>query len=138
MKKALGPGMIKLLCNKCPEYVLRVYNTFSKDEIFPTEWKIVKLVLLPKSQNTREIVTSYRPICVLDVEGKLYEALIAGRLEEEVHRTDGLSNNQYEFRRTRQTIHTVNRVIDIATEAARYSGKHREICAVLTQHGSKF
>lgn len=137
VRKAPGLGMvppevIKLLCNKCPEQVLKVYNKLYKDGLFPTEWKVAKLVLIPKKQETRENPSSYRPVCLLDVEGKLYESLIAGRLEEEIQRTGGLSNNQYGFRRKRQTVHAVNKVIEIATDAASYSHRHRRICATLT------
>lgn len=137
IKKAPGPGsippeIVKMLATKCPEYVLKVYNKFSKEGVFPAQWKIAKLLLLPKGKKTPGDPISYRPICLLDVEGKLFELLIAARLHKEIERTGGLSDNQYGFRCGRQTTDAVKKVIAIATEAAAYSWKYRRLCAVLT------
>lgn len=136
-KKAPGPGMIpaeilKLVTTKNPDYVLQIYNHLLRMGIFPTEWKMAKLVLIPKGSNPAEDVTMHRPLCLLDVEGKLFELLIEARLENEIDRTGGLSEHQFGFRKGRQTIDAVGRVLRIAERAEAYTWKHRRICVMIT------
>lgn len=136
VKKAPGPDMIppeilKLISKGNSQYVLRIYNKLAKDATFPSIWKKANLVLLPKGNSAIENPSSYRPICLLDVEGKLYELLLAARLDKEIEKTGGLSENQYGFRSGRQTIHAIQRVIETAKEAESYSWKYRRICVVI-------
>lgn len=137
VKKSPGPGLIppeilKIISKTSKEHILRLYNQIAKEGFFPAEWKVARLALLPKSKNISEDPGSYRPICILDVEGKLYELLLAARLDKEVEKTGGLSNDQYGFRSGRQTIDAIKRVIAIAEEADSYSWKYRRICVAIT------
>lgn len=136
-KKAPGPGLVppeilKLLSTKRPEYVLELYNKLAREGIFPAQWKMAKLILIPKGNRVADDPSAYRTISLLDVEGKMYELLLLAKLEKEIERTGGLSNNQYGFRRGRQTIDAITRVLDIAKEADSFSWKYRRLCAVLT------
>lgn len=136
-KKAPGPGLIpsevlKMVSKISPGNVLGIYNNLAKEGNFPTQWKIAELILLSKSKELLEDPSSFRPICLLDVEGKLYELLLAARLDEEIERTGGLSEQQYGFRSGRQTIDAIKRVVEIADEADSFSWKYRRICAAIT------
>lgn len=136
-KKAPGPGLVpaeilKIISNMCPDYVLKIYNNLADKGVFPQEWKIAKLVMIPKGNKTTQDLTLHRPLCLLDVEGKLLELLIESRLETEIVRTGGLSKSQFGFRKGCQTMDAVARVLKIARNAESYTWKHRRICAMIT------
>ena len=84
--------------------------------VFPDEWKKACLVLIPKPKKRETDDQSYRPICLLDVMGKVYERLILNRLEHDLGEGDGLCDEQYGFRKGRSTVDAVRRVIQLATE----------------------
>lgn len=131
--KAPGPGnvppeVLKHVITRKAEYVLQVYNNLARLTKFPQEWKQAKLVLLSKNGNGN----SYRPISLLDVEGKLYEHLILGRLNNELKRTGGLSTKQYGFQKGKQTTDAITKVIQLAKNAAAFSHINRRFCAVIT------
>lgn len=136
-KKAPGPRqippeVIKFLANHRPDYILSVYNELAKNKMFPEEWKTASLVLLRKANKPLNDPTSYRPICLLDIEGKLFEQLLSIRLKSELNRTGGLSNMQFGFREQRQTIDAVLKIVRIANEAEAFPVQQRRICAVVT------
>lgn len=135
--KAPGPGnippeVIKGVCLHNPTYVLSMYNKLASEATFPSEWKIAKLVLLPKGNKPLDDPSAFRPICLLDVEGKLYEQLLLERLYRELQLTGDLSDLQYGFRKGRQTVDAINKVISIAREAEAHPHSSRKLCAVIT------
>lgn len=135
--KAPGPGnippeIVKAVALYNPNYVLSIYNKLAKKAIFPIEWKQAKLVLLRKGNKSLDDPSSFRPICLLDVEGKLYEQLLVERLNKELKRTGDLSEQQYGFRKGRQTVDAINKVISIARETEAHPHTSRKLCAVIT------
>lgn len=128
----IPPEVVKEVASFKPTYVLSVYNDLAARACFPAEWKQAKLLLLKKGDKLMNDPGSYRPISLLDVEGKLYEHLILARLKDELQRTGGLSEKQFGFREGRQTTDAINEVIKIAREAAAFSAPHRRICVMVT------
>lgn len=131
--KAPGPGyippeIIKKVVGSKSDYILPVYNRLANEGNFPSEWKKARLVLLRKGNKPLDDPSSFRPICLMDIEGKLYEHLLLDRLNVELERTGGLSSNQFGFRKGRQTIDAVNEVL----RAARQALAEREFCVVVT------
>jgi len=53
---------------------------------FPREWKKARMVLLPKEGKPAGTPSAYRPICLLDEAGKLFERIIAARLRGHLSR----------------------------------------------------
>ncbi|KAJ8910519.1 hypothetical protein NQ315_012816 [Exocentrus adspersus] len=136
-KKAPGPGcippeVIKEVTRYNPDYVLGVYNGLASRAVFPANWKRARLVLLRKGDRPVEDPSSHRPLCLLDVEGKLYEHLILGRLNSELARTGGLSEQQYGFRKGKQTVDAIKEVMRIARNAEEYTWRFRRLCAIIT------
>lgn len=134
-RKAPGPSgvppeVIKLVAEYKSEWVLSIYNRLSRQKTFPAEWKTAKLVLLPKGNKPVEEPSSHRPICLLDVEGKLYEHLVLKKLKNEIERTGSLSQKQYGFREGRQTVDAINEVVRLAKEAD--SSSRTKLCALIT------
>lgn len=70
--------------------------------MFPRIWKEASVVLIWKGKEERE-ASSYRPICLLNTFGKLFEKLLEAN--------GGLSENQFGFRKGLSTIQAVEKVI---------------------------
>lgn len=120
LKEKRAPGMdgipaeaVKILVREQMDYVHRMLNNLYSSCSFPQMWKTSRLVLIPKPGKDGISSSSFRPICLLDALGKLYEAVLLGRLEKEIVRTGGLHDDQYGFRKGRSTI-------DAASELLRY------------------
>ena len=68
------------------------FNACLSEEIFPAQWKIQRLVLLPKGNKPPDEPSAYRPLCMLDIAGKLFERIISVRLEAAIQQVGGLSD----------------------------------------------
>lgn len=137
LNKAPGPGkippeIIKYIALNKPSYLLSLYNRLAAELNFPSEWKQAILLLIRKENKPLNDPSSFRPICLLDVEGKLYEQLLLQKLKQEIERTGGLSDRQYGFREGRQTVDAINHVLRLARDAAAYSHPQRRLCVVIT------
>lgn len=95
---------------------MEVLNQMLVNQDFPRIWKVANVCLIwkGKSSNTS---ADYRPICLLNVLGKLYERLIKEILEEQIASKGGLSDKQYGFWKGRSTIKAVHQVISKVTES---------------------
>lgn len=133
-KKAAGPDavppeVLKAVVKTYPDTYLKVLNQLITKGEFPKEWKVAKLVLIEKSKPGQE-EKAYRPICLLNVIGKLFEQLILCRLKKEIERKGGLSLEQYGFREGKSTTDALERVQEIAEIAKQRTA--REKCIMIT------
>lgn len=95
INKAPGPDgiptkLIKEVILTNTDLVLKVLNSLIEMGEFPKIWKCAKVVLLEKPKKNKEDETSYRPICLLNTMGKLYEGILNQRLIKEI---GGLMHN---------------------------------------------
>ncbi|KAK9708038.1 hypothetical protein QE152_g27467 [Popillia japonica] len=74
------PETIKLTVQTNQQWILDVLNHLMDAQIFPRDWKVAKIVLLPKKRRDLEAPSSYRPLRLLNTLSKLYEAVIKMRL----------------------------------------------------------
>ena len=79
--KATGPDglpteVIKLVEETRPDMLLKMYNKYLVEGKFPIDWKKARLVLLEKPLKAGQMQRTYRPLCILDVLGKVYERLL--------------------------------------------------------------
>lgn len=130
-KKTPGPDgisaeIVKLFFREKPDICLSMFNDALKQGTFPSVWKKGKLVLLDKGKKDEMGKMTYRPICLLNVMGKVLEQLIKVRLGNEINSKGGLSENQYGFREGKSTIDAVKKVMDCAGKAKK-AGK---LCAI--------
>ncbi|XP_072377751.1 uncharacterized protein [Diabrotica undecimpunctata] len=85
------------------------YNTY----ICPEEISNAELIKAAESIKVDpEEATAYRPICLLDCLGKLYENVVKNRLEEELRENDSISSRQYGFRKAKSAIDAVKHITD--------------------------
>ena len=63
--------------------------------------------------------------------GKLLEEMILLKLQGHMVRKNGLSENQFGFRKGRSTVDPIQAVVDVATKAKRGTGKHKGFCVLM-------
>lgn len=129
---ALPPEIIKAVARDNPELWLHAFNQLLRRGEFPAEWKMAKLIMIEKEPKPGQVGVAYRPICLLDVIGKLFESLIAGRLREEVENNGDLSCRQFGFRQGRSTVDAILKVLEKKKEAARGAWRHKQLCLLVT------
>jgi len=135
--KAPGPDgipneVIKILVKKYTGVFRRVMQGCMQRACFPDCWKRQKLVLIPKPGKPRSDPSSFRPIGLLDGLGKLLEKMILNRLQKYTEGDNGLSENQFGFRKGRRTVNAITTVTDVARKAIKNSTKYGRYCAVTT------
>ncbi|CAK9820194.1 Putative 115 kDa protein in type-1 retrotransposable element R1DM [Anthophora quadrimaculata] len=90
---------------------------------FPPQWRRGRMVLLKKEGRPADSPSAYRPICLLDEAGKLFERVLASRL---VHHLSAvgpdLCEEQYGFRKGRSTLDAIRRVRTLAEAAVSEGG----------------
>ena len=130
--KAPGPDgitteLVKSIAENNSQVMLRMMNKFLIAGVFPDEWKVARLVLLEKPRKPHKI-TTYRPLCLLNVLGKLLEKLLLMRLEEE---TLPLSDKQFGFRKGRSTVDAIKTVLQFGEKATAGSYTSRKTCVLI-------
>ena len=90
------------------------------------------MVLLRKGNKPLGDASSYRAICLLDTMGKNVEELILQRLQALLVGENGLSDNQFGFRKGRSTVDAIQAVANIATNARKGTGKRKGIYALIS------
>ena len=79
--------VLKATIREKPQLILDLFNTCLEREHFPKQSrnKRQKLVLIPKVKGKdRKAPSSWRPLCMLDSTGKLYERMILNRVQSEL------------------------------------------------------
>jgi hypothetical protein len=80
-----------------PNYITTMYECLRKGTL-PKEWKLAKLIPVVKpGKEGSEHVTKYRPISLLNIEGKIMEKLLISRINYWAHSTNFINSNQYGF-----------------------------------------
>lgn len=92
----INPKQARAAITAHKEMFLDLYSRCFRLGLLPTEWKLSRLVLIEKPTSSEE--KKYRPICLLNVLGKVFESIINERLKKEIERSGGLSENQFGFR----------------------------------------
>lgn len=125
---APGPDGIQkkvwiLASRELVEHIRQTFNMCLKRGIFPQIWKRAKLVLLRKDGKDASSPSAYRPICLLDEAGKLYERVIVNRLVQHLTQEGpNISGAQYGFREGLSTVDAIQRVRVLAEEVTSQGG----------------
>lgn len=136
-RKAPGPDqipneVIAAVIDIWPNLLLETYNTCLREGVFPKRWKKQKLILLRKGKKPLDEPSSYRPICLLDTLGKLFERLILQRIERHIEADGGLSPRQFGFRRGRSTVDAIKQVASAADPIKNVPWRSKGFCALVT------
>lgn len=135
-KKAPGPDLIhpkvvRLFTLAAPNVVLGVLNSLIRSAHFPKVWKQAKVALIPKPVKRQGDSISYRPICLLNTFGKLYEKILLNRLLSEVEEKSILSPRQFGFLPGRSTMSAIQHIVDLARGEMRKTRRTRNLCLLV-------
>jgi hypothetical protein len=124
VKKACGYDDISnRVLKNFPECALKLlvdtFNNCLRVGYFPLDWKIGKIVAIPKPDKDQTLPTSYRPITLLPVIGKVFEKVILTRLREHEEDSQFLKNQQFGFRSKHSTTQQILRITE--TVSIRYN-----------------
>jgi hypothetical protein len=132
-RRAPGPDGIvsevwKLVQNDSPAVLCQVFNRCLREGTFPDRWRVAKLVLLPKAGKPAGTPSAYRPLCLLDDIGKLFERILVKRIEEHLETVGGLSRSQFGFRKGLSTCDAVLQLEAVVKATLRQKG----VCAAVS------
>lgn len=142
-RKAPGPdaipnGVVTAAIRESPATFRRIFQRLLDDGVFPDQWKSQRLVLLPKSGKPPGQASSFRPLCMLDTVGKVFERIVLDRLNDHLEspQPDGprLSPRQYGFRKGRSTVEAIQEVVKAGRRAmsfGRTNKRDRRCCMVV-------
>lgn len=87
-----------------PDRLTDVFSRCLREGVFPGRWKRARLALIAKPGKPVGTPSSYRPLCLLDDVGKIFESLLVARIDAHMAATGvGLSERQFGFRSGRST-----------------------------------
>lgn len=92
-----------------------IFNHSLNVGYFPKEWKVSKVVAVPKPGKDPTDPGGYRPISLLSNVGKLFEIVILERLNEHLDTEAVLGDCQFGFRRQTSTVHALMTLTDRVT-----------------------
>ncbi|XP_025163576.1 uncharacterized protein LOC112590638 [Harpegnathos saltator] len=101
----------------------RIFSRALRERRFPPVWGRANVVLLRKEGKPEDTPSAYRPICLLDEAGKLFERVIAARLVEHMSRIGpNLDDGQYGFREGRSTVDAIRRLRSLSEAIVQEGG----------------
>jgi len=116
-RKNTGAGMdningkiISVVHQVCPSMLLGLFNQCINEGVIPSAWKRARVILLKKGNKPEGEPSSYRPICHLNVVGKVFESLLVARLHDHIVSRGGLSRNQFGFSKQLSTDDAVRKL----------------------------
>ena len=117
--KAPGPSNIKLhqLQNLPPNmthYLITIFNLSISLGYFPKPFKKAIMILIPKTNINLHQTKNYRPISLLDIQGKILDKILNNRLNSKLQQQGKINIRQHGFRANRGThtaIATLNETI---------------------------
>lgn len=90
-------------------------------------WRRARLVLVPKPGRLG-VMLSFRSLCLLDELGKLFERVLASRMEAYITQQEGLSPCQFRFR---LGLSTCDAVAGVRAATKEYTRKG-EVCVIVS------
>ena len=85
--------------------------------------------ILPKGNKPPHESSAYRPLCMLDIAGKLFERIISVRLEAAIQQAACLITNS--ALGSRSAIDAIDRVVSVADKAVSGSRCTKRMCALI-------
>ena len=102
---------IKLLLPINEFYILHIFNHILTTSIFPTSWKIGKIIPIPKVSNPK-IINDYRPISILPAMSKVMEHIMSRQITSYLKSCFLLNDFQSAYRPGHSTSSAILTVID--------------------------
>jgi hypothetical protein len=102
-KKAPGYDLItgkvlKELSEKRMKKLTILFNAILRTGIFPDQWKVAQIILIPKPGKNLEDITSYQPISLLPITSKLFKKILLQKLKPILIEQKLIPDHQFGFR----------------------------------------
>lgn len=101
---------IRLWYAKDPEYILRLFNYWYTNNIYPEQLKDCMILPIQKNKQMRAEPKNTRPIGLLSVLGKVFEKIIDARLRYHLFSNNIISTFQHGFRSGHSTLHALHEI----------------------------
>lgn len=116
-KKAPGFDLVTgTILQKLPfkaiKLITEIFNAIIRTGHFPNEWKVAKIIMIPKHGKPAEEITSYRPISLLPVLSKLFEKIFIKKLNKVIASDNLIPDYQFGFRNKHGTIEQIHRIVN--------------------------
>ncbi|GBN38038.1 Putative protein in type-1 retrotransposable element R1DM [Araneus ventricosus] len=100
-----------------PELLATFMNKCLDLKKFPTPFKTGLIVLFHKKGREKNSITSYRPISLLPILGKLLEKLLLQRVSFTINKQNVLHPYQFGFREGKSSTHALRKLSDVIEDA---------------------
>lgn len=105
--------MLKNCSRKCIVAITYLMNACISLSYFPSKWKIAVIIPICKPSKPRQSVSSYRPISLLSLLGKILERLVLSHLKQHLETHEIIPKFQFGFQQGHSTTHQIKRVTNI-------------------------
>lgn len=120
-----APGPDHLTADICLAFSIKqitlltkIMNRCLKLSHFPENWKIAQVIPLPKpNKSDYSNTSSYRPIGLINIFGKLLEKLICQRISYHLEKNNKSNSLQFGFKQQTSTTDALKKIIDMITAA---------------------
>ena len=103
--------ILKIAAPVIAQSLTNLFNYSIQTEIFPTEWKVAKIIPLHKS-GPKNLADNYRPISILSAISKIFEKILHKQLLAYLNNNNLISKHQFGFRPMHSTadalLHSTN------------------------------
>ena len=97
--------------------LLKIYNACLNIKYFPRDWKKAKIIVIPKRGRINDgLPSSYRPISLIPVFGKIFERILSYILNDLSINKDWISNNQFGFVNGKSTVDALDKLVTTVEE----------------------
>jgi len=122
VNKAPDPNSIpnralKHLPQRAVSLLVLIFNAILITHHFPTVWKHARVISILKTGKDPALLSSYRPISLMDTFGKLFEKILLARILREVNVRGLLRNEQFGFRPEHSTSLQLARFVERITRS---------------------
>lgn len=141
IKKAPGPDklnnkIIEEVFKANKDLLLAVYNKCFFLQCFPKPWKGANVIFIDKKPEiNNKTASNYRPICLLNSLGKIYEKILLNRLQYHVGDLRLLNERQHGFQKGKSIITACTQLRDFLVSAR---CNKKDVCLISLDIGGAF
>ena len=107
----ISARMLKSSALSIAPSLTKLFNLSLTTGVLPSEWKLARVVPIPKSDSPSTSATGYRPISILPIVSKVLERHVKEIIDNHLAESSPISNNQWGFMHHRSSTSALISVI---------------------------